>query len=292
MHRVLLSCAVALTAELATAGAAFTLPPDNADFRAKRHDDAAIGLDVGVASYRTVMPDGMTRLTYNVCNLEVGGKALLFRWPKPGFESGIANPLDAQKCAVYSRDVPDSVLDDNSRLLYWQSGEPRMAQAFLGKQSRWGKAQRRAVTWLYERGFGLGPDKPDQVKDVEIVVAEYKGVVENQIHWAGKGMSVALRVADADEKTLAQLRTQVSSQGKLVPAKEFIDSLSPEDQLSLPGAVREGFILVVSNKSAGPTSANFNYHLGESAPAVQPVVVLDAKNRVIWVAQYSTVRKN
>lgn len=289
MHRVLLGCAVALTAELATAGATLTLPPDNADFRAKQHDDAASGLDVAVASFRTIMPDGMTRLTYNVCNLE--GKPLLFQWPNPGFESGIANPLDTQKCAVYSRDVPKSVLDDNSRLLYWQSGEPRMAQAFLEKQSEWAKTKRRAVTWLYARGFGLGPDKPDQVKDIEIVVAEYKGLIENQIHWAGKGMSVALRIADADETMLALLRTQVGSQGKLITAKEFVDSLSPEDQVRLPEAVREGFFLVFSNKSAGPTSAKFNYYLGESAPAVQPVVVLDANNRVIWAARYSTVRK-
>ena len=290
MHRVLLGCAIALTAELAMGGATFTLPPDGNDFRAKRHDDATSGLDVAVASFRTVMPDGMTRLTYNVCNLE--GKALLFQWPKPGFESGIGNPLGAKKCAVYSRDVPESILDNESRLLYWQSGDPRMAQAFLGKQSGWAKTKRHAVTWLYARGFGLGPDKPDQVKDVEIVVAEYKGRVEQQIHWGGKGMSVALRVADADEKTLAQLRAQIGGQEKLIPAKEFVESLLPEDQARLPGAVREGFILVVSNKSTGPTNAKFNYEVGESVPAAQPVVVLDANNRVIWVAQYSSVRKN
>lgn len=149
-----------------------------------------------------------------------------------------------------------------------------------------------AVTWLYARGFGLGPDGPDKVKDVEIVVAEYKGRIEQQVHWAGRSMSVALRVADADEKTLAQLRGQVGGQGKLIPAKEFVRSLSPEDQARLPSSVREGFILVVSNKGIEPASAKFNYELGESVPTAQPVVVLDANNRVILVAQYSTVRKN
>jgi len=289
MHRVLLGCAVALTAELAVGGATFTVPPDDNDFRAKRHYDAGSGLDVAVASFRTVMPDGMTRLTYNVCNLE--GKALLFRWPKPGFESGIANPLGAKKCAVFSRDVPESILDGDSGLLYWQSGDPRVAQAFLGKQSGWAMTKRHAFTWLYARGFGLGPDKPDQVKDVEIVVAEYKGRVEQQVHWAGKGMSVALRVDDADEKTLDQLRRQVGGQGRLLPAREFVESLSPEDRARLPGAVREGFFLVVSNKGTGPTNAKFNYELGDSVPVAQPVVVLDTDNRVIWVAHYSTVRK-
>lgn len=288
MHQVLLGCAIALTAELALAGATFTLPPDSNDFRAKRHDDAS-GLHAAVASFRTVMPDGMTRLTYNVCNL--GGKALLFRWTKPGFESGIANPLETNKCAVYSRDVPESILDNESRLLYWQSGVPRMAQAFLEKLSGWAETERRMVTWLYARGFGLGPDKPDQEKDVEIVVAEYKGLVEQQIHWGGKGMSVALTVADADENTLAQLRAQIGGQGKLIPAKEFVESLLPEDQMRLPGAVQEGYILVLSNKSTGPANAKFSYEVGENVPAAQPVVVLDANNRVIWVALYSSVRK-
>jgi hypothetical protein len=290
MYRVLLGCTVALTAEFAMGGATFTLPPDSKDFRAKRHEDAASGLDVAVASFRTVTPDGMTRLTYNVCNLE--GKALIFRWPKPGFETGIANPLGAKKCAVYSRDVAESSLDDNSRLLYWQSGDSRTAQAFLGKESGWAKTKRQAVTWLYARGFGLGPDKPDQVKDVEIVVAEYRGRVDQQVNLAGRGISVALRVADADEKTLAQLRAQVVNQGRLIPAKEFVEGLVPEDRARLPDALQEGFILVVSNRSTGPTSAKLNFELGESVPAAQPVAVLDADNRVIWVAQYSTVRKN
>ena len=65
-------------------------------------------------------------------------------------------------------------------------------------------------------------------------------------------MSVALRVADANEKTLAQLRAQVGGQGKLVPAKEFVESLLPEDQARLPGAVRKGFILVVWSPTRAP----------------------------------------
>lgn len=292
MLRMLLGGAVALTAVIAVADTTLTLPPDDNDFRAKWHRDEGNGLNVAVASFRTVRPDGMTRLTYNVCNLD--SNALIFRWPKPYFESGIANPLAQQKCAVYVRDVPDSIFDGDSKLLYWQRGDPYLAQAFLEKLSGWGKAERAMVTWLYERGFGLGPDRPE-VRDVELVVREYKGHIYQQVTWSGRARSVAFRIADPDEKTLAQLRAQIGAQigdqGKVMPAKEFVGSLLPADQSQLPSAMREGFILMVSSEDPRPASAKLSYELGESVPAAQPVVVLDANNRLVWIAQYSTVRK-
>lgn len=288
MLRLLLGCVIALFAEMAIADTTLSLPPDDNDFRAKSHRDEGNGLDVALASFRTALPDGMTRLTYNVCNLN--NNALIFLWPKPYFGSGIANPLREKRCAVYSRDVPDSILDREARLLYWQRGDSYMAQAFLEKSSGWGNAKRVLVTWLYERGFGLGPDKPE-VKDLELVVTEYKGHVHQQIVWSGRATSVALKIAAVDEKLLAQLRGHIGDQGKVMPAMEFVGSLLPADQDRLPPAMREGFILVVTNKGPRPAMAKFSYELGESVPSAQPVVVLDANNRLVWIAQYSTVRK-
>ncbi|MEW6706001.1 MAG: hypothetical protein AB1430_14245 [Pseudomonadota bacterium] len=290
MARMLQGCVLALATAVASSSAALELPPDDHDRRGKRHQDAAQGLDAAVASLRERLPDGRTRLTYNVCNLSP--RKLSFQWPKPGFESGIAHPLKTKTCAVYVRDVLESALDDDARLLYWQTGEPRHAQAFLGKQSPWGKARRELATWLYARGIGLGPDKPDQVKDVEIAVAEMQGLVQQQVHWAGHGMSVALRLAELDEGALAQLRSQLGGQGVLMEAEAFVKSLHPDDQKRLPGAVREGRILVLSTRNKGPVGAKFHYELGQTAPSIQPVVVLGADGRVMWVAYYATVRRH
>ena len=68
------------------------LPADTQDFKAKRHSNDADDLLATVASFReTLNDDGKIRLYYNVCNH--ASKALLFRWPKPGFETGITHPL-------------------------------------------------------------------------------------------------------------------------------------------------------------------------------------------------------
>lgn len=289
MNRLLLCLTMAVVA-LPSSTWAQDVPPDTPDFLAKKHSNAASGLDARVASFRERLDDGKTRLYYNVCNH--AKEPLLFRWPKPGFESGIASPLHTQKCAVYSRDVLESIPDDDAKLMYWQNGEPHGAHAFTAKQSGWGKAKRTATTWLYSRGLGLGPDKPDQVKDVEIVVAETKGYLEKQVRWTGEGVSVALRLAEAIEKVLSQVRAQLGGQGRVVDAKTFIAELHPEDRARLPGSAMEGYILVLTMKGKGPSAAKFGYEVGDTSPATLPVVVLDSANRVVWVAQYSTVRKN
>ncbi len=287
MLRTLLGCGVALFAAVAVARPQLTLPSDTDDFRARQHLDEGNSLDVALASFRTVLPDGMTRLTYNVCNLH--HETLIFLWEKPWFEAGFHNPLGENKCAVLSRDVPESILDRSAPVRYWQRGDSHLAQAFLQKQSVWEKAERKALTFLYERGLGPGPDKPE-IRDVELEVTEYKGHVYQYVKWTGRASTVALWIADPHEKVVAQLREQIGKQGKVEAVSEFVSRLSPVEQDRFPTAIRKGFVLVVTNQGPGPAFAKVVYELGDSVPSAEPIVVLDASNRVVWIAQYSTVR--
>lgn len=197
---------------------------------------------------------------------------------------------------MYARDVVQSVLDDQASVLYWQRSDSRTASAFIEKQSAWEKAKHSASTFLYSRGLGHGPERPDQIRDVEVVVAETNQWLEHKIRWSGDAITVAMRLGTGDGEQILGINQQLAAQGPLakesavLEAKKFVATLHKEDQVRLPASAREGHVVVLKSQAKEDGAAQFRYQVVDTSPDVQPIVVIGADGRIVWVAQYATVR--
>ena len=209
----LLACGLAISCFSLTALVFAQQPSDPEHFKTRQHSDGAKQLS-SISSSRQTTSNGPTRLTYNICNLSP--QPLLAKWDKPGFETGITHPIPFENCAVFERDVDQSVLEKDAPVEYGQHSTKYPAEAFLPKET-WGQMiLRTAATRLSEKGLGSNLMSPS-IATVEVVVEQPNNYgLHHTITSRGPVKSVVLWLPTTDEKALGEMTD--SSKGKEVVA--------------------------------------------------------------------------
>ena len=263
-------------------------PSDTEDFKTSQHFDGAKKLST-ISSFRQKTPNGPTHLTYDICNLS--SKPLLAKWDKPGFETGITHPIPCEHCAVFERDVDQSVPENDAPVEYNQHSTKYPAAAFLPKET-WGQMLlRTATTRLSEKGIGSGPMSPS-IWAMEVVVQQVDNYgLQHKVTWRAPAKSVVLWLPTTDEKALSEIARQLQGQGgrgiSLIPARDFISKLSKAEQESLPSAMREGMVMWFAT-SRELNEVKFIYSLRPPYKGTAPILMLDEKLQIIWMARYTT----
>ena len=262
----------------------------------KLHRDDARNLHAQIASEARAKPAGGSELTYLVCNLATQG--LVFRWDKPGFESGLAHPLGKDRCAVYQRDVARQREDLQASIRYTQRGETFDAAAYVDDPNF---KQKIVNTWSTAlRLVGRGPPykQPDQRVDLHILVTDKGNRLQLQMRWSGPVDGVAARLPPGlDEPGQQQLRDELAQQAARGPdaqlrsADELRQQLAPLDRDRHAASVRDGWFVQARTSPGRPQDIVFTHATGptDSAIGSEPVLVLDASGRVLAVLRYTTV---
>ena len=265
---------------------------DTPTLREKQHVDAERDLDAKLSSEYEALATQNARLTYLVCNR--AAKALLFRWPKPGFESGLAHPLKKDTCAVYQREVSKPKLEKDAAILYTQSGQPFGAEAFVADETFRQKVGTTWTTLLRLIGLGEPYKQPDKRYDVKVVVTDKGSALRHDVTWSTEVAGVSIKLAATDDKARADVMQELARQpalassSRVVSAAEMQKLLSPADGDRLSPVFRAGTFVRLEAKPNQPRTAVITVATSAKLVSTEWLLVLDNDNRVVWMLQYTT----
>lgn len=260
----------------------------------KEHVDTGRGIQTALSSdYEQISQTQATRLTYIVCNL--APKGLVFRWPRPGVESGLVSPLRSTTCAVHQRDVPSvKAQPENADILYTQSGQVYEAQAFVPDETIREKAS-QVWTSLIRIVMLKGPYKqPDKRYDAKVVVTDKDKALVQDISWPQGVRAVALQVPVSDAKTRDAITEQLRQQKDLAPSSAVLTPLemkkqvAPEDAERHSAAFETGSYVRLEAHPGREQRAQITLSMAMKRTVAQRMLLLDDKNRVVWVVPYTT----
>ena len=262
------------------------------NLRSKAHIDAQRELDARVLSEYETLTTKNTQLTFQVCNHAT--KALVFRWPKPGFESGLAHPLLQKTCAVYQREVSRQKLEMDAAILYTQSGQAFGAQAFIADETFLDKLASTWTTVLRVIGLGEPYKQPDMRYDIKVVVSDKAGVLQHDVAWSTEVTAVSLKLVASDEKTRADVAQELGRQPALAPSSRVLSAvemqklINPLDAQRAASVFDDGVFVRLEAKPNQPRSAVITIAKPMKRTAAAPLLVLDSDNRIVWILQYTT----
>ena len=270
------------------------LAGDAPNRRDKEHVDPGHGLDTALSSEFDVLPTKSTRLTYLVCNR--ANQALVFRWSKPGFESGLDNALKSQTCAVYQREVPKAKEQpQDADILYFQSGQPFAAKAFVADETFQDKVASSWTTLLRHIGLGEPYKQPDKRLDVQVIVYD-KGSygMLHDVSWSPQLNAVALKIAATDEKTRTDIALQLQRQPALANSSTVVSAVQMKPLVSSRDANRLSALFEEVGSFVRLEARRDQPHHAQimlpptAKVSTQPLLVLDSDKRVVWLVRYTT----